>query len=212
MSSTRRWRSAAHAGLDDLGLETGSSSVPGARSAPRWIPAAVGFPVGRSWVSSCSLRLKDRDARSRTAARRGGKVGSVAVMQARIHQRPPPCLAFLRRRVRERRPVGCRGFRRPASVPRRNLELEITPLNAESLVMPSGAREALERRPLRHFHSALHLESLAAEQRHQAVPDTGERPRSDGRRRVRFQDSQLFGRARADVHFGGPDVRVTEPQ
>ena len=78
--------------------------------------------------------------------------------------------------------------------------------------MPSGAREASERRPLRHCHSALHLKSLAAEQRHQAVPDTVERPRSDGRRRVGFQDSQLFGRARADVHFGGPDVRVTEPQ
>ena len=42
--------------------------------------------------------------------------------------------------------------------------------------MPSGAREASVRGPLRHFHSALNRESLAAEQHHQAVPDTGERP------------------------------------
>ena len=36
--------------------------------------------------------------------------------------------------------------------------------------------------------------------------------RPGGRWRVGFQDSQIFGRARADVHFGGPDVRVAEPQ
>ena len=33
-------------------------------------------------------------------------------------------------------------------------------LNAEKLVMPSGTREALERGPLRHFYSALHLSHL----------------------------------------------------
>ena len=79
--------------------------------------------------------------------------------------------------------------------------------------MPSGERETVTARefvrPLtRHYI----CRSLAAEKFHQAVPDTKEGPGSDGRRRAGFQDAQLFGRARAEIHFGGPAIRMTEPE
>ena len=84
--------------------------------------------------------------------------------------------------------------------------------NAEKCLMPSDLQESADLRGFSTDSLGINpVSSLAAEDAHQTVLCTREGPGPDRWRRVDRKDFQFLGRAGMEVHFGGLEVCVAEP-